>query len=188
MVKGQTKPGSNIYIFSFFLYTTKLLNPCFFFLLFQCISEFLTKLSLPVVFPQLEWQTHPLGSAFQTVPRDDWTVPGSDRGARPAPGESRQSRRQHDLLLFPLLQGPILTTLIVGLSAEQVGDDVDVCLQEKLESSTKPSADGMGVPEIKYGDSNCLVQHVDSGLWLTYQSSSAVSSRMGVTQRKVNII
>ncbi|XP_008336291.2 ryanodine receptor 2-like [Cynoglossus semilaevis] len=42
----------------------------------------------------------------------------------------------------------------------------------------------MGVPEIKYGDSNCLVQHVDSGLWLTYQSSSAVSSRMGVTQRK----
>lgn len=27
------------------------------------------------------------------------------------------------------------------------------------------------MPEIKYGDSVCLVQHVDSGLWLTYQTS-----------------
>lgn len=33
--------------------------------------------------------------------------------------------------------------------------------------------DGMGTPEIKYGDSICLVQHVDSGLWLTYQTSES---------------
>ena len=43
----------------------------------------------------------------------------------------------------------------------------------------------MGTPEIKYGDSICFVQHVDSGLWLTYQTVDAKSTRMGVAQRKV---
>lgn len=45
----------------------------------------------------------------------------------------------------------------------------------------------MGIPEIKYGDSICYVQHVDSGLWLTYQAIDAKSTRMGMTQRKVNL-
>ncbi|XP_058254474.1 ryanodine receptor 2 isoform X2 [Hemibagrus wyckioides] len=39
-----------------------------------------------------------------------------------------------------------------------------LCVQKK---------DGMGTPEIKYGDSVCLVQHVDSGLWLSYQTSDS---------------
>lgn len=47
------------------------------------------------------------------------------------------------------------------------------------------SVDGMGIPEIKYGDSICYVQHVDTGLWLTYQATDAKSTCMGVAQRKV---
>lgn len=43
----------------------------------------------------------------------------------------------------------------------------------------------MGTPEIKYGDSICYVQHVESGLWLTYQAVDAKSTCMGVAQRKV---
>ncbi|XP_066527985.1 ryanodine receptor 2 [Hoplias malabaricus] len=31
--------------------------------------------------------------------------------------------------------------------------------------------EGMGTPEVKYGDSVCFIQHVDTGLWLTYQAS-----------------
>uniref|UniRef100_A0A8B9LQT2 Ryanodine receptor 2b (cardiac) n=1 Tax=Astyanax mexicanus TaxID=7994 RepID=A0A8B9LQT2_ASTMX len=31
--------------------------------------------------------------------------------------------------------------------------------------------EGMGAPEVKYGDSVCFVQHVDTCLWLTYQTS-----------------
>lgn len=57
--------------------------------------------------------------------------------------------------------------------------------QEKLDSGTKSNADGMGIPEIKYGDSVCYVQHVDSRLWLTYQSADA-KSHIGGAQRKVN--
>uniref|UniRef100_A0A672JJC7 Ryanodine receptor 2b (cardiac) n=1 Tax=Salarias fasciatus TaxID=181472 RepID=A0A672JJC7_SALFA len=57
----------------------------------------------------------------------------------------------------------------------------------KLDSGTKTNADGMGVPEIKYGDSICYLQHVDSGLWLTYQAADA-KSRIGVSQRKVAIL
>lgn len=45
----------------------------------------------------------------------------------------------------------------------------------------------MGTPEIKYGDSICYVQHVDSGLWLTYQATDAKSTRTGGAQRKVNL-
>lgn len=45
----------------------------------------------------------------------------------------------------------------------------------------------MGAPEIKYGDSICFIQHVDTGLWLTYQSADAKSVRMGSLQRKVRL-
>ncbi|KAI4887181.1 hypothetical protein NFI96_021277, partial [Prochilodus magdalenae] len=31
--------------------------------------------------------------------------------------------------------------------------------------------EGMGAPEIKYGDSVCFIQHVDTCLWLTYQTT-----------------
>ncbi|XP_044070697.1 ryanodine receptor 2 isoform X3 [Siniperca chuatsi] len=56
--------------------------------------------------------------------------------------------------------------------------------KEKLDTGTKTNVDGMGIPEIKYGDSICYIQHVDSGLWLTYQATDAKSTRMGVAQRK----
>ncbi|KAM7385413.1 hypothetical protein PAMP_001499 [Pampus punctatissimus] len=56
--------------------------------------------------------------------------------------------------------------------------------KEKLDTGTKTNVDGMGTPEIKYGDSICYVQHVDSGLWLTYQATDAKSTRMGGAQRK----
>ncbi|XP_062257090.1 ryanodine receptor 2 [Platichthys flesus] len=56
--------------------------------------------------------------------------------------------------------------------------------KEKLDTGVRTNVDGMGTPEIKYGDSICYVQHVHSGLWLTYQTTDAKSSRMGGTQRK----
>ncbi|KAK5854224.1 hypothetical protein PBY51_015313 [Eleginops maclovinus] len=56
--------------------------------------------------------------------------------------------------------------------------------KEKLDAGTKTNVDGMGIPEIKYGDSICYVQHVASGLWLTYQTVDAQSTRMGGAQRK----
>lgn len=60
-------------------------------------------------------------------------------------------------------------------------------LQEKPDCGAKTNIDGMGSPEIKYGDSVCYVQHVDSGLWLTYQSVDAKSTRTGTTQQKVSL-
>lgn len=58
-------------------------------------------------------------------------------------------------------------------------------LQEKLDFGLRKEVDGMGVPDIKYGDSVCYIQHVDSALWLTYQSVDAKCARMGGVQRKV---
>lgn len=49
----------------------------------------------------------------------------------------------------------------------------------------RKEVDGMGTSEIKYGDSICYIQHVDTGLWLTYQSVDVKSARMGSIQRKV---
>lgn len=43
----------------------------------------------------------------------------------------------------------------------------------------------MGVPEIKYGDSVCFVQHVASALWLTYKAQDVKSARLGPLKRKV---
>ncbi|MFT7807285.1 ryanodine receptor 2 isoform X1 [Arapaima gigas] len=56
--------------------------------------------------------------------------------------------------------------------------------KEKLDFGMKKEVDGMGVPEIKYGDSVCYVQHVDTCLWLTYQAVDAKCARMGGVQRK----
>uniref|UniRef100_A0A8C3QAL2 Ryanodine receptor 3 n=1 Tax=Geospiza parvula TaxID=87175 RepID=A0A8C3QAL2_GEOPR len=58
-------------------------------------------------------------------------------------------------------------------------------LKEKQESSLKRDIDGMGVPEIKYGDSICFVQHVATALWLTYKAQDAKSARLGPLKRKV---
>ncbi|XP_062858851.1 ryanodine receptor 2 isoform X2 [Trichomycterus rosablanca] len=56
--------------------------------------------------------------------------------------------------------------------------------KEKLDFALRKEVDGMGVPDIKYGDSVCYIQHVDTGLWLTYQSVDAKCARMGGVQRK----
>ncbi|KAJ8366776.1 hypothetical protein AAFF_G00342480 [Aldrovandia affinis] len=42
----------------------------------------------------------------------------------------------------------------------------------------------MGTPEIKYGESMCFVQHVSTGLWLTYAAMDAKSARLGLLKRK----
>lgn len=54
-----------------------------------------------------------------------------------------------------------------------------------MDSSHKRDIEGMGVPEIKYGDSVCFVQHVSSGLWVTYKAQDAKTSRLGPLKRKV---
>uniref|UniRef100_A0A3Q3N6U1 Ryanodine receptor 2a (cardiac) n=1 Tax=Mastacembelus armatus TaxID=205130 RepID=A0A3Q3N6U1_9TELE len=56
--------------------------------------------------------------------------------------------------------------------------------KEKLDPSFRKEVDGMGVPDIKYGDSVCYIQHVTTSLWLTYQTVNAKCARMGGVQRK----
>ncbi|KAF3691469.1 Ryanodine receptor 2 [Channa argus] len=56
--------------------------------------------------------------------------------------------------------------------------------KEKLDPGVRKEIDGMGVPDIKYGDSVCYIQHVDTCLWLTYQTVDAKCARMGGVQRK----
>uniref|UniRef100_A0A8C5FWP2 Ryanodine receptor 2 n=1 Tax=Gadus morhua TaxID=8049 RepID=A0A8C5FWP2_GADMO len=56
--------------------------------------------------------------------------------------------------------------------------------KEKLDSGMKKEIDGMGVADIKYGDSVCYVQHMDTSLWLTYQAMDTKCARMGGVQRK----
>ncbi|XP_043961667.1 ryanodine receptor 3 isoform X1 [Gambusia affinis] len=56
--------------------------------------------------------------------------------------------------------------------------------KEKGDSGMKRDIDGMGVPEIKYGDSVCFVMHVATGLWLSYLAPDAKSSRLGPLKRR----
>lgn len=58
-------------------------------------------------------------------------------------------------------------------------------LQEKIEVTQKRDVEGMGTPEIKYGESMCFVQHASTGLWLTYAAVDAKSARLGPLKRKV---
>uniref|UniRef100_A0A3P9P1U2 Ryanodine receptor 2 n=1 Tax=Poecilia reticulata TaxID=8081 RepID=A0A3P9P1U2_POERE len=55
--------------------------------------------------------------------------------------------------------------------------------KEKLDAGKNTNSDCMGIPEIKYGDSMCYLQHLYSGLWLTYQATDA-KCRMGGNMRK----
>ncbi|KAL4647687.1 ryanodine receptor 1-like isoform X1 [Arapaima gigas] len=56
--------------------------------------------------------------------------------------------------------------------------------KEKLEMAPKRDVEGMGAPEIKYGESMCFVQHVSTGLWLTYATLDAKSARLGTPKRR----
>uniref|UniRef100_A0A3Q2YEG7 Ryanodine receptor 1a (skeletal) n=1 Tax=Hippocampus comes TaxID=109280 RepID=A0A3Q2YEG7_HIPCM len=56
--------------------------------------------------------------------------------------------------------------------------------KEKIEVAQKRDVEGMGIPEIKYGESMCFVQHASSGLWLTYAAVDAKSARLGPLKRK----
>ncbi|XP_037397585.1 ryanodine receptor 3-like isoform X3 [Pygocentrus nattereri] len=56
--------------------------------------------------------------------------------------------------------------------------------KEKLESSPKRDIEGMGVAEIKYGDSLCFVMHMATGLWLSYQAPDVKSTRLGPLKRR----
>uniref|UniRef100_A0A3Q2Z7H8 Ryanodine receptor 1 n=1 Tax=Hippocampus comes TaxID=109280 RepID=A0A3Q2Z7H8_HIPCM len=57
--------------------------------------------------------------------------------------------------------------------------------KEKVDVAQKRDVEGMGIPEIKYGESMCFVQHVSTGLWLTYAALDAKSARLGMMKRKV---
>ena len=59
-------------------------------------------------------------------------------------------------------------------------------VQEKLEQSPKRDNEGMGVAEIKYGDSLCFITHVATGLWLSYQAPDVKSARLGPLKRRVS--
>ena len=67
---------------------------------------------------------------------------------------------------------------------------LNVTLQEKGDTGPGPKRDidGMGVPEIKYGDSICFIMHVATGLWLSYLAPDAKSSRLGPLKRRVNTL
>uniref|UniRef100_A0A5F8GAP9 Ryanodine receptor 1 n=1 Tax=Monodelphis domestica TaxID=13616 RepID=A0A5F8GAP9_MONDO len=56
--------------------------------------------------------------------------------------------------------------------------------KEKLDTAPKRDVEGMGPPEIKYGESLCFVQHVASGLWLTYAAPDPKALRLGLMKRK----
>ncbi|XP_038623542.1 ryanodine receptor 1 isoform X2 [Tachyglossus aculeatus] len=56
--------------------------------------------------------------------------------------------------------------------------------KEKLDVAPKRDVEGMGPPEIKYGESLCFVQHVASGLWLTYAAPDTKALRLGLLKRK----
>uniref|UniRef100_A0A3B4H593 Ryanodine receptor 3 n=1 Tax=Pundamilia nyererei TaxID=303518 RepID=A0A3B4H593_9CICH len=56
--------------------------------------------------------------------------------------------------------------------------------KEKLEQSPKRDIEGMGVAEIKYGDSICFIMHVAAGLWLSYQAPDVKSARLGPLKRR----
>lgn len=58
--------------------------------------------------------------------------------------------------------------------------------QEKVEGAQKKrDVEGMGVPEIKYGESMCFMQHLSTGLWLTYAALDAKAARLGTMKRRV---
>ncbi|XP_063061461.1 ryanodine receptor 1b isoform X2 [Engraulis encrasicolus] len=56
--------------------------------------------------------------------------------------------------------------------------------KEKVEVPKKRDVEGMGTPEIKYGESLCFMQHVSTSLWLTYAALDAKAARLGNLQRR----
>ncbi|KAB1262046.1 Ryanodine receptor 2 [Camelus dromedarius] len=62
---------------------------------------------------------------------------------------------------------------------------INTVFMEKLDVGVRKEVDSMGTSEIKYRDSVCYIQHINSGLWLTSQSVDVKSVRMVSIQHKL---
>lgn len=96
----------------------------------------------------------------------------------------------HHVIIVCLHSSYFSSCACVLLSYLSLFGNVGMCLsmltqQEKGDLGPKRDIDGMGVAEIKYGDSVCFIMHAATGLWLSYLAPDAKSSRLGPLKRRV---
>lgn len=171
------------------------LIPCFFSFFPPSISS-----------TQLERQPHEMGAVLPHSPHHHRPVPVPGRGEGSAGGRPREGQHQAVCFLLPRLQGqnersigplrspsPLLSAVIAQhfflssrLSSILSFPDA-YSEQEKVDVAQKRDVEGMGIPEIKYGESMCFVQHVSTALWLTYAALDAKAARLGMMKRKVRL-
>lgn len=129
-----------------------------------------------------------MGAVFPYPPHHHGPLPAAGRRERAAVGGRRKGQFQDVRLLLQDFQGRGAAKLALRCIAYVIAGETNVALcaqtQEKIEVAQKRDVEGMGIPEIKYGESMCFVQHVSSGLWLTYAAVDAKSARLGPLKRK----
>lgn len=159
---------------------------------------------------QLERKPHEVGAVLPYSPHHHRPVPVPGRREGSAGGRPRKSQHQAVCLLLPRLQGqndccngrlhspsppvaschrPALPSLLTSVfNFLSLLPDTVNSEQEKVDVAQKRDVEGMGIPEIKYGESMCFVQHVSTGLWLTYAALDAKAARLGMMKRKVGFV
>uniref|UniRef100_A0A8C3VA48 Ryanodine receptor 1 n=1 Tax=Catharus ustulatus TaxID=91951 RepID=A0A8C3VA48_CATUS len=83
-----------------------------------------------------------------------------------------------------LTEGSGLAVLEAAAASTKVATFCFRASKEKLETTPKRDIEGMGPPEIKYGESLCFLQHSPSGLWVTYAAPDPKALRLGLLKRK----
>lgn len=57
-------------------------------------------------------------------------------------------------------------------------------LQDEKKQSETSEDEGMGKSDIKYGDTIVFIQHCDTGLWLSYQTTEVKKKGVGKVEEK----
>lgn len=73
------------------------------------------------------------------------------------------------------------TTALTAFCLRQEKDDQKVVLEDK-------DLEVIGSPIIKYGDSTVIVQHSESGLWLSYKSYETKKKGVGKVEEKQAVL
>ena len=57
-------------------------------------------------------------------------------------------------------------------------------IQDEKKQSETSEDEGMGKSDIKYGDTIVFIQHCDTGLWLSYQTTEVKKKGVGKVEEK----
>lgn len=122
-------------------------------------------------------------SSYEDSSFDNGTIFGCKRKQRTMLGKllPRKLQRRHQIIFHSQLGRDDANISCSTFCLRQEKDDQKIVLEDK-------DLEIIGSPIIKYGDSTVILQHSESGLWLSYKSYETKKKGVGKVEEKQAVL